>query len=246
MKSVSFFTNCYEKDWDVIINRGGVSNKIENLNFPFIKKILIINNVKDRDTINSASQRLVQDSIIDNFYFTDDFSDEILRFFNIEKESFVGGYWYWIAPLLSIYLCETDYLVYLTGDTITEKKDYDWISNGIKIILSDDRVKTVNPVWNSQYNTAKDQENYFISLENIPNKTDDEWFYGAGFSDQCFLIPTGEFKKQIYNETNELSDIYYPIYAGNSFEKRISSYLMNNKYWRITSNNITYFHPRYF
>jgi hypothetical protein len=67
-----------------------------------------------------------------------------------------------------------------------------------------------------------------------------------GFSDQCFLIPTNIFKSQIYNEENTLSEIQYPQYAGDSFEKRVSSFLKNNKYYRITSNKTTYYHPRWF
>jgi hypothetical protein len=67
-----------------------------------------------------------------------------------------------------------------------------------------------------------------------------------GFSDQCFLRPTNIFKSQIYNEENTLSEIQYPQYAGDSFEKRVSSFLKNNKYYRITSNKTTYYHPRWF
>ena len=63
------------------------------------------------------------------------------------------------------------------------------------------------------------------------------------FSDQCFLVKTENFKKKIYNEKDDLSELFYPDYAGDSFEKRVSSYLKNNKYYRITSKNITYYHP---
>jgi len=246
MNDVTFFTQCYEGDWEAIINRGGLKRKIENLDYSFSKKILIVTNVNNRELVEHSLIKLIEDEIVDEYYFTDDYSDKVLEYFNIDKQSFNGGYWYSISPLLSIYLCESDYMVYLTGDSLTDKSDYDWIENGIEMLKSNENVKVVNPVWNLQYDAAKDDENYYISNgNNLENKHID-WWYGMGFSDQCFLIPTNVFKSQIYNEQNILSDIQYPSYAGDSFEKRISSFLKNNKYYRITSNKTTYFHPRWF
>jgi len=246
MISITFFTQCYENDWDTIVNQGGLARKIEYLNYDFSKKILIITNVKDRKYIEESLSKLISDKTIDGYFFTDDYSDKVLEFFNIKMDSFNGGYWYSIGPLLAVYLCDTEYMVYLTGDSITEKKSYDWISEGIKILENDDKVKVVNPVWNLQYEAAKNDENDYIrNGTQLTNKNPD-WYYGMGFSDQCFLIPTNTFKSQIYNEQNNLSDMTYPGYAGDSFEKRVSSYLKNNKLYRITSNNSTYFHPRWF
>jgi hypothetical protein len=246
MNEVTFFTNCYEGDWDAIINQGGFIRKLENLNYPFLKKYLIITNVNNRELVEENAKKLKDNGIIDGYYFTEDFSSKVLEFFNIDENSFDGGYWYSIGPLSSIYLCETEYMVYLTGDSLTENGNYDWITNGIEIIKSDINVKVVNPVWNLQYSAAKDDENYYISLGNVLIKKHNDWSYGMGFSDQCFLIPTNEFKKQIYNEHNEMSDIQYAKYAGECFEKRVSSYLKNNKFYRITSSNTTYYTPRWF
>lgn len=246
MNKVSFFTQCYEQDWHAIIDSGGFTRKIENLNYKFVKKTLIITNVDDRLLVESKLKKLIDEKIIDEYYFTDDYSDEILKFFDISIDSFNGGYWYSIAPLLSVYLCDSDYLVYLTGDSLTEKNDYNWIDEGIKIMENDFRVKAVNPVWNLKYDEAKNEEkNYILRGFKLENN-DPNWCYGMGFSDQCFLIPTKLFKTKIYNEKNQQSDFDFPKYAGDSFEKRISSFLKNNNFYRITSNNSTYYHPRWY
>lgn len=242
MRGVSFFTQCYEGDWNAIINQGGILKKLDNLNYDFVKKTLIITNVNDRKLVESSLNKLINHKIIDEYYFTDDYSDKVLDFFNIDKDSFNGGYWYSIAPLLSLYLCDTEFMVYLTGDSITEKSDYDWITNGIEMLKNNDNIKVVNPVWNLQYNESKNEENLYTQLID----KDLDWSYTMGFSDQCFLLSTNTFKKQIYNEVNDLSDKLYPGYAGESFEKRISSFLKNNNYYRITSNRTTYYHPRWF
>jgi hypothetical protein len=229
-----------------MINQGGFLKKLDNLNYPFLKRVLIITNVNNRELVEESARKLKDNNILDDFYFTDDFSDKVLEYFNIDKNSFNGGYWYSIAPLLAVYLCETDYMVYLTGDSLTEKTDYDWINNGIEIMKTNNTVKVVNPVWNLQYHQAKDEENFYISNGNELTNNHPDWSYTMNFSDQCFLIPVNEFKSQIYNEQNELSDIHYPKYAGDSFEKRVSSFLKNNKLYRITSSKTTYFHPRWF
>jgi hypothetical protein len=246
MKNITFFTQCYEKDWHAIVNQGAFARKVENLNYDFFKKILIITNVKDRKSLEESLSKLIEDGTIDEYFFTDDYSDKVLEFFDIKMDSFNGGYWYSIGPLLAVYLCDTEYMIYLTGDSITEKKDYDWISEGIKILETDNKVKVVNPVWNLQYEAAKNDENDYIRNGTPLTDKNTDWSYGMGFSDQCFLIPTNTFKSQIYNEQNNLSDMTYPGYAGDSFEKRVSSYLKNNKLYRITSNYSTYFHPRWF
>jgi hypothetical protein len=216
------------------------------LNYNFFKKNLIITNVENREYVEQSLSKLIEDKIIDNYYFTDDYSDIVLEFFNIEMNSFNGGYKYSIGPLVAIYLCNTEYMIYLTGDSLTEKKDYDWITKGIELLEKNDSIKVVNPVWNLQYDQAKNDENDYIRNGNPLLNKDPDWYYGMGFSDQCFLIPTKTFKSQIYNEQNNLSNMTYPGYAGDSFEKRVSSYLKNNKLYRITSGYSTYFHPRWF
>lgn len=242
MNNITFFTQCYEGDWKSLILNGGIERKLENLNYNFTKKTLIITNVENRNIVEESIKNLVERNIIDDYHFTDDYSDKVLDFFNIDKESFNGGYWYSIAPLLSIYLCDTDYMVYLTGDSLTEKTDYDWISKGIELLKSNDKIKSVNPVWNYDFTNAEQQEN---ELTNHTFEKNSEWWYGQGFSDQCFLIKTKTFKEKIYNNHNKLSDIHYPKYAGESFEKRVYSFLLNNNYYRLTNKQITYFHPRW-
>jgi hypothetical protein len=67
----------------------------------------------------------------------------------------------------------------------------------------------------------------------------DEWWYGRGFSDQCFLIQPKDFKERIYNTQHPLANLHYPDYAGDSFEKRVYSYLISNNYYRITNKQTT-------
>lgn len=242
---VTFFTNCYERDWKTIIIEGGMERKIENLNYNFSNKVLIITNVSDRNTVESELTKIKDKKVIDEYYFTDDSSKETLDFFDINEDTFNGGYWYSIAPLTAILKCETEYMLYLTSDVVVENKDYNWIDEGIKLIKNNEIIKVVNPIWNLNHNEAQYEEDFYINLGFPSMGNNKDWFHTVNFSDQCFLIRTQDFKKKIYNLKDELSDLHYPGYAGESFEKRVSSFLKKNKFYRLTSKNVTYYHPRW-
>jgi hypothetical protein len=244
--TVTFFTNCYERDWETIIVNGGFERKIENLNYNFFKKKLIITNVENRKLVEDELIKIKEKKIIDEYYFTDDSSKEVLNYFNINENTFNGGYWYSISPLTSIYKCDTDYLLYLTADSLVEKKDWNWIDNGIEMMKLNKKIKAVNPIWNLNHSEAQSQEKFYIDNGFSTEGNNLDWYYTLSFSDQCFLIKTEEFKKQIYNEKDELSELFYPGYAGDSFEKRVSSYLKNNRFYLLTNKHVTYFHPRWY
>lgn len=234
MKTTTFETKCYENDWETLIKHNGLQRKIENTNYNFTKKILFINNVNDINLVKKEADTLVNQNIIDSYCVVEDYADEVLNKFNITKESFKGGYYYSIAELVSIYLCETDYLLHLSGDSIIENKEFNWIDKAIDIIENNQKILVANPTWNFKYYEAK--------AESFDE--DDDWYYGYGFSDQSYLIKTSKFNKSIYNEYNPASD-RYPPYGGELFEKRIDSYMRNKELYRITSKHISYSHPTY-
>jgi hypothetical protein len=242
MKKISFVTQCFEGDWRRLILEGGVESKLNKINFNFHKKILIITNVNDRNLVESSIKTLIDRGVVDDYYFTEDSSKEVLDYFEITEESFKGGYWYSISPLTALYKCDDDYMLYLTGDSTIESKDVDWISDGISMLEINENVKVVNPIWNYSYEAGLQQE---MELNNELINSNENWYYGRGFSDQCFLINIKTFKNKIYNESHEISDKYYPKYAGESFEKRVSSFLLNNNYYRISNKKISYLHPNY-
>jgi hypothetical protein len=241
-KKITFVTQCFEGDWKKIILEGGFEKKSNKINFKFYKKILIVTNVNNRVVVEQHIQKLIKDNIIDEYYFTDDYSKEVLDNFEISTESFNGGYWYSIAPLTAIFKTDGDYMLYLTGDTTIESKNVEWLQEGISLMELNEKIKVANPVWNHDINSLVDEEKV---LDGEVNPSNDDWSYGRGFSDQCFLIPINTFKGKIYNETNEISNKYYPYYGGESFEKRVGAFLRNNSYYRITNKKISYLHPNY-
>ena len=232
--TTTFATKCYEKDWEILIKQGGIKNKINNLNYNFDKRVLLINNVNDINLVKQEADKLISQNIIDEYYVVEEHADKVLEKFNIIKESFNGGYYYSIAELTSIHLCNTDYLLQLTGDTICEEKNFNWIDKAINTMENNPKILVANATWNFKYYEAKSE-----SFDE-----DEDWYYGYGFSDQCYLIKTSNFNQSIYNEHNPISD-RYPSYGGELFEKRVDSYMRNKELYRITSKHIAYEHPKY-
>ncbi len=247
MNKVTFCTQCREKDWEIIIKNNGFTSKINNINFIFNEKILLITNILNKNIIKKYIINLINNKYIDKYFFCDEIKDIILNYFSINESSFNGGLWYSIGPLTAIFYCKSDYLVYNTADSICQKNTYNWVGEGIKLLNSNKQIKVISPVWNLEYDNAKnDQSFYEQEFKILTNDIDDKnWTYDFGFSDQCFLIKVEDFKKQIYNEINNLSEMFYPKHAGDSFEKRVSSYLKNNHFYRAVSQKTTYFHPKY-
>lgn len=230
-KSITFETKCWEADWRILLSTDYLKRQIDNCNYDFAEKVLFINNVDNVEAVKAAAEIAVSNRVIDRFYVVEDYAEEALLYFNIAPDSFMGGYYYSIAELVSIYLCKTDYLFHFSSDTRLARRDKsDFIKESINLLESCADIAVVNPVWNYQFTEA-----YREAFEERGN-----FLISYGFSDQCYLIRTKEFQKQIYNEHNPLSE-RYPKYGGELFEKRVDAYMRNQNRLRATYKKLSYF-----
>lgn len=232
--SVTFEIKVYENDWEYLLKGDYLAKIISRCNYNFKNKILFINNVNDINLVKKFADKKIEEGVIDRYYVVEDFSSETLNYFDIQKESFYGGYYYSISELVSIYLCETDYLLHFSSDSYLEESQINWIDEAIGIFQEREDIIVANPTWNFAYHEAKKE-----SVSEIGN-----FYLGYGFSDQCYLVRTDVFKKKIYNESN-LESERYPKYGGELFEKRVDSYMRNHEKYRITSKVISYVHENF-
>lgn len=237
-RSVSFFTICYEGDWERILMGDRLQTMIKRCNIDFFERALIITNVNDRAKVEQFAIEAVKNKVIDAYYFGEDYSAQLMDAFSIKRKSFIldfyDGYCYSIGPLTAVYQCKSDYLLFFTGDCMVEpdKSSY-WITEGMKLLAEDKKILIANPLW--QYNQGEiDKESF---------KTDKDWYYGYGFSDQCFLVETKRLQGDIYNRYHVDSE-RYPVYGGNLFEKRVDSYMRSEKLCRITKKGVCFIHEK--
>ena len=190
----------------------------------------MINNVTDYKHVCALAQRAVEDGYITRYIVVEEYAKEVLNFLGLKREDFGRGYYFSIAELVSIYLCETEFLLHFTGDAIVARNT-DWLPASMTIFDRDPRVRVANLAWNNRYQEAQE-----YSLEE-----NEDFYLGFGFSDQCYLIRPADFRARIYTEHHPAS-ARYPAYAGESFEKRVDSWMRNHNLLRATYRHASYLH----
>lgn len=236
MKSgTTFETKCYENDYEFILKGRRLGETIANCRHAFACRQLIVNNVKDRAKVESLARDCKERGLIDEYYFAEDYAVEALGFFEIEKDSFRGGYCYSISELVGLYLCQTEYLLHFASDSsIRQPAPYDWIKEAQCLMEQNESYVCATPCWNGEYGEAKAESS--SELEN--------WYVGQGFSDQCYLVKTAIFRAPIYSEKHPFSE-RYPDYGGELFEKRADSHMRNHGLLRLMNKQFSYRHRNF-
>lgn len=89
---VTYETKVWEKDWEYILKGNYLEKIIAANNYEFAKRHIIINNVKKRHLVEKYCEQKIKEGIIDCYFVVEDYETEVLEYFDITKESFVGGY----------------------------------------------------------------------------------------------------------------------------------------------------------
>jgi hypothetical protein len=152
--TVTFETKCYENDWEYLLKTGRLRKMIDSCHYDFDVIMLSINNVADRQTVRRHAEKLLSQGIITMIADVEEHADEALRFFECDRSSFDGGYYYSIAELVAICLCTTDYLLHFSSDSIMWNDD-EWIDAAVDMMENDRRIVVANPTWNNKYHRAK-------------------------------------------------------------------------------------------
>jgi hypothetical protein len=195
----------------------------------------MINNVNNIARVVRHADRAVKDGRINRYVVVNEHAAEALNFFNLSVEDLGRGYVYSISELVSIFLCETDYLLHFAGDCMPQVT-INWLDEAIHELDSDRRVKVANLSWDP----AKYAFHHTAEAEAVFGRSG-SFYLGSGFSDQCYLVKKDDFCCSIYNEYNEASS-RYPDYGGELFEKRVDSWMQNHGFIRASYVHGVYDH----
>ena len=79
LPSVTFATNCWERDWrHILLDPLYLSQRqIANHLFPFAEKILVINNVGDLQSVCQAAQKKVDEGVLSHYVVADELAEEV-------------------------------------------------------------------------------------------------------------------------------------------------------------------------
>jgi hypothetical protein len=129
---VTFETKVWEKDWDLIIKTPFLERTIDRCGDLVSNRVLYINNVKNDQQVIEVANQLVANGTIDSWILVEEHAEQALSYFNLSKEKLGVGYYYSISELVSIYLCDTKYLLHFSGDaTVVKGASKDWLARGI-------------------------------------------------------------------------------------------------------------------
>jgi hypothetical protein len=230
MRTVTLETKCWRGDWRRILESDRLRTLADRNRFDFTDRTLMINNVDDMAPVTRAADRAIAAGILTRSVVVADHAEDALRFFDLSADALTHGYVYSIAELVSLYVCRTEYLLHFAGDCLPMAA-YDWVDHAIAAMDADPRIKVANLTWDGKYAEAAAQSSFAT----------DDFFVGFGFSDQCFLVRTSDFRAPIYNETHPDSS-RFPDYGGELFEKRVDSWMRNHEYLRATYRHGSYLH----
>ena len=228
--TVTLQTLCWERDWKRTLTTGRLQTLSEYNLFPFDRKTLLINKLGSYSRVSSLARAAIEKGWISDFIIVEEYADAALRFFDLTRDDLGKGYVYSIAELVGIYICNSDFLLFYMADCMPVER-CDWIPAAMNMLAIDERIKVANLLWNGNYEGAK-QESLMET---------EAFFIGQGFSDQCYLIRPGDFRKPIYGYQHPASE-RYPEYGGDTFEKRVDSWMRCHGYLRATYKHASYLH----
>ncbi|MBT5671103.1 MAG: hypothetical protein HOJ43_05440 [Betaproteobacteria bacterium] len=230
--SLTIETKVWEKDWKFMLKDRFIKRLMLRVGGAATRRVLFINNVEKPKLVAHYAAKLVADGILDNFVFVDDYATEALNFFDLTQAKLGRGYYYSIAELVSIYLCDTEYLAHFSGDSsVPCDVPEPWLGEAVNLLRKRPDVSVVNLAWDYKFREV-DKDSLF---------SDDDFAYGYGFSDQMYVVRSAEFKGQIYDYLHPAS-ARYPAYGGELFEKRVDSWMRVEKKLRATSRRWSYQH----
>lgn len=230
MKNISFATSVWEKTYQTFLSPSGLRVQYDKIAYPFKTKLIIINNVEDKEGVKKLIQKNYPDF---DYICVEDMEEEVLLYFEISKRELIldNAYWYTIQHLTRCYMSTTPYFFSLSEDCSMAGISNDWIDESIDIMEDADNIICAMPSWEkSMYGPSAE------AVAQIGN-----FYLASGFTDQVCLGKTEVFKEPIYFFTHPDSE-RYPSYAGNCFEKRINSYMKTNHKYRLISKKEYYIH----
>jgi hypothetical protein len=223
--TVTLETKCWEGDWKRILASEHLRLLAERNVYPFSEKILMINNVKNPSVVSKHAERAIQQGWITKYIIVAEHAAEALDFFSISRKS--------IAELVGIFLCRSDFLLHYAGDCMPAAAS-DWVSRAVLLMSQDSRVQVCSLYPGEDHGGEK---------SGLVGETDD-FYIGQGFSDQCYLVRTENFRQRIYNASHPAS-ARYPRYGGELFEKRIDSWMQNNGHLQAAFKHAFYTHKNW-
>lgn len=212
----TFATNVWEKTYRQYLVPGYLARKIQMHQFPFAERLVVINNVADKQTAELLASQLVQRGEIDRYVFVADLIDQALQKAHMSRGKLGAVAHYTTFNLVALYATQTPYLLYNDAE-VELMKPGDWITSGIQQLQYNANVSCVNP--NSAHAPIESNEHHGKAFAYYGD-------YGVdyGFSDHMYLVRTSLLTEPFHQRVHWASLRYPTAIVAPIFEQMMDSY----------------------
>jgi len=236
---ITLNTTIWEGDFDQILDEKSwfLNYKSNNVK----EKTLIINNVRkeSRDKLLSKIKNAQKNQNI-NIVYVDEYKEEAKRFFNLNIDESTPGYVYTIQYFVALLKCNQPYIFNVSSDCELFFKE-EYLNDSIEALQSNQKAITTTLPWSEDIRVSINEQNQMYKYFGKPELELEKFYYSVGFSDQTFFGDVSKLRNVNYNTTHPNTE-HFPAYGGNSFEKRLCSYFLNQHSYRLVYKKYHYIH----
>lgn len=228
---VDIVFNCYEKTFNRVLDEEFISYICKRNSFPFKNRIVIINNVNDRNSVTQIAQALVEKEVIQAYYFVEDWLEESFKPFNLSNKYFGRIYKMSNWDFTMIKMVQSPYLLHW-DEYADIDKEIDWITPSLALLESNPQYFCATPIMKGR---KKELETNII-------KDNNEFLLDYEFSDHIFLIKTEYLRKQVFRSHHFWIYTYPMAFIAPMWEARVDAYMRTHDLVRINFKGTTYDH----
>lgn len=226
---VDIVFNCYEKTFAHVISEEFITDICRVNAFPFKNRIIVINNVKDRQAVAERAEKLVQKKVIQYYVFVDDYIEHALKCSGTTAKDWGRIFKYSSWALVMLYAAKSKYVVHW-DEYMTLSEIKDWITPSLLEMERNRKIVVASPLWS-------------VDLKKVKGESYDEskdFYYDHGFTDLVFLANRYRLLLPFYKYHHVYSSRYPLFFVSATFESRIDSYLRRYDLTRITYKHVYY------
>lgn len=228
--SVALQTNCWHRDWRKALTSRRLHALVERCNYPFAERTLLINRLPRYDRALVLADGLIGQGVLTDAVIVEQHADAALATLGVSRDELGGSYGYSIAEMVGLATTRCDYVLYFMSDCMPDMVS-DWIPKALDLLQSSPGIAVANLLWDGKTAEARAEA----------ERETPDFFIGYGFSDQCYLVRTREFRAPIYGHWHPASE-RYPVYAPAAFERRVDSWMRTEGRLRATYKHASYSH----
>ena len=222
MKEVDIVVNCYERTWRKTLSKGNILNIINQNNFTFSNRIVLINNVSEKSVVRELAEIRRSEGEIDSFYFVDEEIERAMDMLGLKSSDFGSTFFFSNWAFVAITLPGSEFLLHFDPENTIIPPYLDWITPSVDLMEDDPAVLFCSP-WPIETKAEKPME---IKKSDILDEKENHLILKPiVFGDSLFLIRKSDFVSINYHERC-IASLRYPLsWSEFTFEARVDSWM---------------------